>query len=163
MEERNLLRHPSCVVALGLLSLVGVTAAAEARITSIVINTKTSPAFGNSTFGSVGQYEQLDGTASGEIDPKDPLNAVIQDIELALRNSRGMVEYSMEISILKPINTSLGNHTILYDVVNRGNKSSPSLNIGVTAMTPQGDGSSNPKGTLWCGAGGKVISRPASR
>jgi hypothetical protein len=100
MEERNLLRHPSCVVALGLLSLVGITAAAEARITSVVVTTKTSPAFGGSMFGSVGQYEQLDGTASGEIDPKDPLNAVIQDIELAPRNSRGMVEYSMDISIL---------------------------------------------------------------
>src|SRR5580704_7714980 len=114
MEERNLLRHPSCVVALGLLSLVGVSAAAEARITSIVVTTKTSPAFGGQSFGSVGQYEQLDGTALGEIDPKDPLNAAIQDIELAPRNSRGMVEYSMDISILKPINTSLGNHTILY-------------------------------------------------
>ena len=140
MEERNLLRHPSWVVALGLLSLVGVTAAAEAGMTSIVINIKTSPAFGGQSFGSVGQYEQLDGTASGEIDPKDPLNAVIQDIELASRNSRGMVEYSMDFSILKPINTSRSNHTILYDVVNRGNKSSPSLNIGVTAAKPQGDG-----------------------
>lgn len=92
------------------------------RITSITITTKTSPAFGGANFGSVGQYEQLDGTASGEIDPKDRLNVVIQDIELAPRNSRGMVEYSMDISILKPINTCLGNHTILYDVVNRGNK-----------------------------------------
>jgi hypothetical protein len=71
-------------------------------------------------FGSVGRYEQLGGTASGEIDPKDPLNVVIQDIELAPRNSRGMVEYSMDISILKHIDTSNGNNTILYDVVNRG-------------------------------------------
>jgi len=158
MEERNLLRHPSCVVALGLLSLVGITAAAEARITSVVVTTKTSPAFGGSMFGSVGQYEQLDGTASGEIDPKDPLNAVIQDIELAPRNSRGMVEYSMDISILKPINTKLGNHTILYDVVNRGNKSSPSLNIGVMAMTPQGDGFLEAEGytLVWSGWEGDI-------
>ena len=78
MEERNLLRHPSCVVALGLLSLVGITAAAEARITSVVVTTKTSPAFGGSMFGGVGQYEQLDGTASGEIDPKDPLTQLFR-------------------------------------------------------------------------------------
>jgi Alpha/beta hydrolase domain len=158
MEERNLLRHPSCVVALGLLSLVGITAAAEARITSVVVTTKTSPAFGGSMFGSVGQYEQLDGTASGEIDPKDPLNAVIQDIELAPRNSRGMVEYSMDISILKPINTNLGNHTIIYDVVNRGNKSSPSLNIGVTATKPQGDGFLESEGytLVWSGWEGDI-------
>jgi hypothetical protein len=78
VEERNLLRHPSCVVALGLLSLVGVTAAAEAGMTSIVINIKTSPAFGGQSFGSVGQYEQLDRTASGEIDPKDPLTQLFR-------------------------------------------------------------------------------------
>ena len=39
--------------------------------------------------------------AYGEVDPKDPLNAVITDIELAPRNSRGNVEYSMDISILQ--------------------------------------------------------------
>jgi hypothetical protein len=116
------------------LSLVGVTAPAEARITSIVVTTKTSPAFGGQSFGDVGQYEQLDGTASGETDPKYPLNAVIQDIDLAPRNSCGMVEYSMDFSILKPIDTSRGNHTI-HDVVNRGNKSSPYLN-GTCAISP---------------------------
>src|SRR5215472_11084750 len=114
MEGRTLLRHSGRAIALGVISLVGLTAPADARITSIVISTKTSPAFGGQAFGSVGQYEQLDGTASGEIDPKDPLNAVIQDIELAPRNSRGMVEYSMDFSILKPINASGGNSTILY-------------------------------------------------
>jgi hypothetical protein len=55
-----------------------------------------------SIFWCVGQYEQLDGVASGEIDPKGSLNAVIQDIELAPRNSRAMVEYSMDFSILNP-------------------------------------------------------------
>jgi hypothetical protein len=139
MEECALLRHPSCALALGLLSLIGAATPADARITSIVIATKTSPVFSGQSFRSVGQYEQLDGTAAGELDPKDPLNMVIQDIELAPRNSRGMVEYSMDISILKPIDTSNGNHTILYDVVNRGNKGSPSLNIGGSA-TAIGDG-----------------------
>ena len=49
---------------------------AEARITKIVIETRTSPAFGGASFGNVGQYEQLTGVAFGEVDPKDPLNAV---------------------------------------------------------------------------------------
>ena len=159
MEECALLRHPSCAVALALLSLIGAATPADARITSIVITTKTSPVFSGQSFGSVGQYEQLDGTASGEIDPKDPLNVVIQDIELAPPNSRGMVEYSMDISILKPIDTSNGNHTILYDVVNRGNKSSPSLNIGGSA-TAVGDGflESEEYTLVWSGWEGDITS-----
>jgi hypothetical protein len=139
-------------------ALVFVTApGAEARITNIQINTKTSPAFAGQSFGSVGQYEQLDGTAFGEIDPDNHLNAMIQDIELAPRNARGMVEYSMDFSILKPLNTGNGNHTILYDVVNRGNKSSPAINIGGTATAP-GDGFLESEGytLVWSGWEGDV-------
>jgi hypothetical protein len=150
--------HPGCAIVAGFLSLIGAATPADARITSIVITTKTSPAFGGQSFGSVGQYEQLDGIASGEIDPKDPLNAVIQDIDIAPRNSRGKVEYSMDISIVKPIDTSRSNHTILYDVVNRGNKSSPSLNIGVTTANPAGDGFLESEGytLVWSGWEGDI-------
>ena len=139
--------------------LVGFAPPASARITGITFTTTTSPAFGGTSFGSVGQYEQLDGTATGEIDPKDPLNAIIQDIELAPRNARGMVEYSMDISIWKPINASLGNHTILYDVVNRGNKNSPAFNIGGNA-TALGDGFVEKQGytLVWSGWEGDITS-----
>jgi hypothetical protein len=91
-------------------------------IRSIVINRarSQSPTFGGLSFGSVGQYEKLRGTAYGELDPSDPRNAVITDIELAPVNDRGMVEYSMDIFILKPINLSSGNHRLLFDFNNRG-------------------------------------------
>jgi hypothetical protein len=112
---------------------------AEARITKIAIETRTSPAFGGASFGAVGQYEQLTGVAFGEVDPKDPLNAVITDIKRAPRNSRGMVEYSMDFWIAKPIDMSRANGTILYDVPNRGNIRSPELNVGGNA-TNVGDG-----------------------
>jgi hypothetical protein len=121
------------------IALLGLGRPVEARITQLIITTRTSPAFGGASFGDVGPYEQLDGTAVGEVDPKDPLNAVIQDIGLAPRNARGNVEYSMNVSILKPIDMSRGNHTLLYDVVNRGNKLVTNLNIGGSATTP-GDG-----------------------
>src|SRR5690348_8615755 len=101
MEERDRLRHRGYTATAGFLLLIGAAAPVDARITSLTIATQTSPAFGGQSFGNVGQYEQLDGTAAGEIDPKDPRNAVIQDIDLAPRNARGMVEYSMDISILK--------------------------------------------------------------
>ena len=79
-----------------------------------------SPTFGGFSFGDVGQYEKLRGTAYGEIDPSDPRNLVITDIELAPVNADGMVEYSMDIFILKPINLSIGNHRLLFDFNNRG-------------------------------------------
>lgn len=121
------------------IGLLGIAHQAEARITGIVIQTRTSPAFGGTSFGVVGQYEQLTGVAFGEVDPKDPLNAVITDIELAPRNSRGNVEYSMDFSITKPLDMSRSNKTLLYDVPNRGNIRSPELNIGGNA-TNVGDG-----------------------
>jgi hypothetical protein len=111
---------------------------ADARITRIVI-TATTPAFNGASFGTVGGYEQLDGTAYGEVDPSDPLNAIVQDLERAPRNARGMVEYSMGISILKPVDLNKGNRTLLYETVNRGNKNLPFLNIGSDVQKP-GDG-----------------------
>src|SRR6185312_3452103 len=112
---------------------------AEARITRIVVAKTESPFFEGKSFGSVGQYERITGTAYGEVDPAAPLNALIQDIALAPRNARGMVEYSMDVSIVKPIDVKRGNGTLLYDVVNRGREQLPSFNLGGTATSP-GDG-----------------------
>ncbi len=128
-------KSAKCVKLLGLsvglmtLATISFIDTADARITKIVIEKKT-PAFEGATFGPVGAYEQLDGTAYGEIDPRSPLNAIIQDLELAPRNARGMVEYSMGVSILKPLDMSKGNRTLLYETVNRGRKNLPNLNIG---------------------------------
>ena len=79
-----------------------------------------SPTFEGRSFGSVGQYEKLRGTAYCELDPNDPRNAVITDIALAPVNERGMVEYSTDIFILKPINLELGNRRVILDFNNRG-------------------------------------------
>lgn len=97
---------------------------AEARITELVITStgSESPTFEGSSFPPVGQYERLVGVAKGELDPNDPLNAGIVDIEKAPRNARGMVEYDVDIFILKPVDLSRGNGRIFYDVLNRGNK-----------------------------------------
>ncbi len=135
---------------------------AQARITSITITNRTSPAFGGATFAA-GAYEELDGTATGEVDPNDPRNAVITDIALAPRNANGMVEYSMDISILKPIDESKGNHVMLYDVVNRGNKIVPSFfNVGTSATNPAGDGFLENQGytLVWSGWQGDLVPLP---
>ncbi len=108
--------------ALGLsaLLLCGVCAPSQARITRIVIDRVESPTFEGREFGRVGQYEKISGRAYGEVDPSDPLNAGITYIKDAPRNSRGRVEYTMDVHIIRPVDMAKGNGTLLYDVVNRG-------------------------------------------
>lgn len=94
---------------------------ADARITRIEI-TRTELAFGGQAFDAVGAYERLIGRAHGEVDPSDLKNAVIQDIALAPRNARGMVEYTTDIEILRPADRLKGNGILFFNIVNRGNK-----------------------------------------
>ena len=65
----------------------------EARVVRFVVEQKRPLAEGTS-FGSAGAYERLDGTAYFEVDPNDPLNAIIVNLDKAPRNARGMVEFS---------------------------------------------------------------------
>src|SRR6202040_3414690 len=60
------------------------------------------------------------GHAYGELDPKNPLNAIITDIEFAARNARGMVEYSATFSMVKPVDMAKASGVLLYFVPNRG-------------------------------------------
>ena len=118
-----------CVTALG----AGI---AEAGITRIVITAVESPTFGGRAFGEVGQYEKLRGVAYGEVDPTDPRNAVITDIELAPRNANGNVEYATDIFILKPLDMSRGNHKLFLDMNNRGQMRLGRLNDAALTNDP---------------------------
>ena len=91
-------------------------------ITRLTFNEAPTIAFGGASFGNVGSYEKIQGRAFGELDPANPLNAVITDITLAPRNARGMVEYAVDFYILRPVNPSRGNKVMVFDVTNRGNK-----------------------------------------
>jgi hypothetical protein len=104
------------------------TQAAQARIVRIEITSKASPNFDGRSFGAVGPYEMLRGKAYGEVDPKLPENALITDIQLAPRNARGMVEYAIDIYILKPMDLSKGNHRLVMDIPNRGGKKIADIN-----------------------------------
>jgi hypothetical protein len=88
-------------------------------LTRLVI-AKRQVVFGGASFGSAGQYELLSGTAYGELDPHSPSNSDIVNINNAPLNAKGHVEYSVDIAILKPVDTAKGNGRLLYDVVNRG-------------------------------------------
>lgn len=67
--------------------VIGLVTPADARITRIEVAVTQSPAFEGMSFGAVGTYERLTGKIFGEVDPADPLNAPIVDIELAPKNA----------------------------------------------------------------------------
>ena len=92
---------------------------AQSRVTRLDITSREA-AFGGRSFGAVGAYEILLGTATAVADPGDPLNAGIADLENAPRNSDGLVEYTFEVDILKPVDITLGNGVLVYEVNNRG-------------------------------------------
>ncbi len=126
------------VFACILVSAIAICAAAPAgaSVKKIQITAKESPAFGGYSWPGVGQYEKIVGKAFGELDPKDPKNAVLVDLQLAPRNARGRVEYSFDFYILKPIDLSKGNHKMLYEPPNRGRKTISNLNRGVGGNDP---------------------------
>ena len=101
---------------------------ADARIVRLEILSVQSPTFGGMSFGTAGTYEKIFARAYGEVDPSDRRNALITDINLAPRNANGMVEYSADVHIIKPVDLSKGNQRIFYDVVNRGNKGHGAFN-----------------------------------
>ncbi len=109
-------------ISLVLLLLIILASQVQARIIRIEITSVQSPTFEGKVFGRVGAYEKLRGKAYGELDPNSPQNALITDIALAPRNAKGMVEYAMDIYILKPIDLSKGNHKLFLEINNRGGK-----------------------------------------
>ena len=115
------------VLGIGLSGYQGVGEAQESatpapegsRVTRLDI-TSRGPAFGGRSFGAVGPYEILLGTATAVADPDAPLDAGIVDLENAPRNADGLVEYTFEVDILKPVDITRGNGVLVYEVNNRG-------------------------------------------
>src|SRR5437870_5598415 len=123
--------HNTLLTFLAVAFSLAAVCSADARVTKIVISQTTSPLFAGRSFGTAGQYEQIKGTASGEIDPNDSRNAVITDIQLAPRNARGMVEYVATFTLVKPVDMSKASGLMTYEVVNRSSHLLPGrYNVG---------------------------------
>lgn len=105
----------------GLILPAVVPSPSEARVVRFVVETTRRVADGKN-FGDVGPYERLDGTVYIELDPKDPLNAVVVNLDKAPKTPKGMVGFSSPFFVLKPVDMARGNRKIFYGVNNRGNK-----------------------------------------
>jgi hypothetical protein len=120
LRLRSILLTSTACLAVGV--VLAAAPPAQARVTRIAIERHISPAFDGASFGSAGQYEILAGKAHGELDPADPHNAIIQDIALAPRNGRGVVEYTTTFQIVKPIDMAKASRLMWHDVPNRGGR-----------------------------------------
>lgn len=109
-------------LALLVLSVVAAAGSARAEVTRVEIRS-TTDALGGRAFGSVGPYELLKGTIFFAVDPANPRNRVIVDLDKAPRNAQGRVEFSSDLFVIRPKDRTKGNGVLFFDVVNRGNKS----------------------------------------
>ncbi|HYS23947.1 MAG TPA: hypothetical protein VEP46_00045, partial [Vicinamibacterales bacterium] len=90
---------------------------AEARVTRIeILKTERVDATSPATAGvpQTPPYERLSGKFYGELDPADPKNALITDIQFAPRNARGKVEYVGTFSLMKPLDLSRASGVLIY-------------------------------------------------
>jgi hypothetical protein len=121
----------ACVLAA---CLAGLAPAALLRIEL----SQRSDVLAGKPFGSAGPYERLIGKAYFAVDPENPVNRIISDIDKAPRNEDGRVEFSADLYVLKPRDPSHGNGAALFEVSNRGGK-------GMLGMYHHAAGSTDPR------------------
>ena len=121
MKLRHLPRPGLCRIcaAVGLLGILLPTV--EARVVRLQITSRSSFASGTA-YGSAGAYEKILGTVFFEVDPSDPRDKVVFDLDKAPLTSGGKVAFSADFYILKPVDLTKGNGALLADVPNRGSK-----------------------------------------
>jgi len=114
--EEDYMKITHCALVASVFSLA-LTTTVDARVTRIVID-QTLPMPAGSPAAGIA-YEQVAGRAFGELDPKLPGNAIIQDIELA-KDADGKVRYVASFVIYKPVDMSKASGLLWHDVPNRG-------------------------------------------
>src|SRR5216684_662305 len=135
------LRRASVVIT-GLalvLAMLAWAASTHARVTRIVIDTTISL--------DGGAYQQISGRAFGVLDPRHPLNDIIQDIEHG-KDADGKVRYVASFLLVKPTDVRNASGLMWHDVPNRGGRitlAAPSRAVGDIGLSSgwQGDNSGN--------------------
>ena len=114
---------------------------------------------GGRSFGQVGPYERVDGTAYFSVDPQNEANALITDLSLTPTDAEGRVCFSSDFSILQPADPSKGARRLLLDVLNRGGRTVLRFFNGYDQVAPPhapidpGNGFLMEQGytVVWCG------------
>lgn len=117
-------------VALVLVALCAVPAA-HAEVTRVEITRRADLPYAG--------YEKVEGRIYFAVDPRNPRNAVIADLDRAPKNGQGRVEFSADFYAVRP--KTGGNGVAIVDVVNRGNRVTRMFNRVAAGNDPDvGDG-----------------------
>ena len=142
----NLQRRILGVIIFALCAALAPTAM-RAEVTRVEISSKQD-VLGGKSFGTVGAYEKLLGKIYFAIDPNNPHNKIIVDLDKAPKNAQGKVEFSADIFIIRPKDPSHSNGSVIFDIPNRGGK-------GVLSTFNRAKGSADPDHR------GRIRRRPA--
>ena len=96
-------------------------ATSQARVVRVEIASRTDIDNGK-PFGAAGAYEKITGRVYFAVDPANPHNRQIVDLDKAPRNAQGEVEFSADLYLLKPKDMAKGNQAVLFEVSNRGGR-----------------------------------------
>jgi hypothetical protein len=109
------------MLARRLLPIFLLSGALSAGVVRVEIQSRADVLNGRA-FGLAGPYEKLVGRVYFAVDPANPINGIITDLDKAPRNAEGKVEFSSDLYILRPKQADRGNGAALYEVSNRGGK-----------------------------------------
>ena len=116
------------LLALPLLALVSCAAvpgaqSPVARLDRLEIVSRAQ-AFGGVAFDGAGEYEKIVAIAHMRINPADPANRLIADLDKA-RADGGWVRYRTDVIIVRPRAASAASKVLIVDVPNRGGRLMP--------------------------------------
>src|SRR5580692_2086853 len=77
--------------------------------------------------------ERIAGKVHFALDPKNPANKAIVDLDRAPRNAQGLVEFAADLRIVRPKDAAKRNGTMIMEVVNRGHSSLLTLGSGTSS------------------------------
>lgn len=92
---------------------------ANAEVTRFDVRERTASALRSRSFGAAGEVEQITASATIALDPANPRNAVVADLDRAPRNADGKVEATSDVVILRPAHP---NGILLFEIPNRGRR-----------------------------------------
>ena len=136
----------SLVIGLVLMPIILVAKVVRVEITGREVVTESAE------HGQYDPYEEIKGMIYLEVDPEGAANALITDLKLAPRNERGMVEFSTEFLLYKPVNAETGSRRLMYFVSNRGSRGQY-FSVGLERDWFHSEGWSY----FWCGWGTDVV------
>lgn len=94
---------------------------ANAEVTRIELSARAD-VLGGKAFGAAGPYQKASGKVYFAIDPSNPHNQPVIDLDKAPRDAKGRVIFSADVYVLAPKDPARGNGVALFEVLNRGRK-----------------------------------------